>query len=273
MAILHRFGSADEFDPSKMQARELAYVNTTNKYYKAGLYLCYAPGDVRRQTTEQDIINILNSNESAYTALQQLLTDLESNPSELTNILNNILALQTDKLDKVGDSKDNITTFTEFATDTDVASGEKHETLFSKLLKNIKTLRSGKIDKTSIGQTDTVNDVTKVASTAITYAHGQSISTINNNLAKRMELINISASTSIDNLKANTITTGAYSWFTGNMPPTSATSQSISVITVGITGGWSAQFYFDVWSNTLYHRTRRYTASWEWMAWKTVTSA
>ena len=126
MAILHRFGSADDFDPNKMKARELAYVNTTNVHYKAGLYLCYAPGDVRRLTTEQDIQDILSASPEAYLALQQLITDLGDNPSELTNILSNISALQVglsgakddiedlqeNKLDKTGDSKDNTVSFT-----------------------------------------------------------------------------------------------------------------------------------------------------------------
>ena len=44
-------------------------------------------------------------------------------------------------------------------------------------------LQSGKIDKTSIAQTDTINDATKVASTAITHAHGLEIDAINDNLA------------------------------------------------------------------------------------------
>lgn len=203
MAILHRFGSADEFDPSKMRARELAYVNTTNAAYKAGLYLCYAPGDVRRQTTEQDIIDILNTTPEAYTALQQLLVDLGNNPSELTNILNNITSLQLNKLDKAGDSKDNTVSFAVAEVDSDIAAGDAHATLFGKILKRFATLATsiaGKIDKTSIVQSTEISDATKVPSSVVTASQATqignlstSITTLNNNLANKF--LNVSVST------------------------------------------------------------------------------
>ena len=69
---------------------------------------------------------MLDMSETSYSALIQLIADLENDPNELTNILNNISALQ-----------------------------------------------SGKIDKTAIVQTDTVNDTTKVPSSAVTYGLGQ----------------------------------------------------------------------------------------------------
>lgn len=194
MAILIRFGDADDFDPSKMRARELAYVSTSNKTYKEGLYLCYAPGDVRRQTTEQDIIELLETIPEAYAALQQLLADLESNPSELTNILNNIIDLQSDivditdllstKLDKTGNSNDNIVTFAEAETDEDIASGDSHATIFGKILKSIKSLRaaiSSKINKSDIVQSAEVADEGKVPSAAVINGLAQSVSELNNN--------------------------------------------------------------------------------------------
>ena len=47
----------------------------------------------------------------------------------------------------------------------------------------IEDLDGRKINSTSIVQTDQTNDTTKVPSSAVTYAHGQAISTINSNLA------------------------------------------------------------------------------------------
>ena len=92
------------------------------------------------------------------------------------------------KLDKTGDTKDNITTFTEAEEDVDIVTGEKHSTIFGKILKSIKTLRHNigvlaneKIDKSSIAQADTINDPERVPSTAVTYALGQEVDTLNNN--------------------------------------------------------------------------------------------
>jgi hypothetical protein len=141
MAIQNRRGNAVDFDPNKMLSGEFGYVLTDSVTYKKGLYYCYAPGDVRRLATAEDVQAILNSSESAYLALQQLIADLESNPNELTNMLNNITDLQNGKLDKVGDSKDNTVTFVENTNDEDIVSGENHATLFGKILKSIKTFR------------------------------------------------------------------------------------------------------------------------------------
>lgn len=210
MAIRHRRGKFVDFDPNKMLSGEFGYALDRGE-----LYYCYSPGNVKKLTTAEDVQAILNSSETAYSALQQLLIDLETNPSELTNILNNISALQSDKLDKLGDSKDNITTFTEYTEELDIVSGEKQSTLFGKILKSIKTFRTaigvlaslstvektnlvsainelvnGKIDKNSIVHTTETNSTTKVPSSAVTHGLGQDITnlqndvgTINSNLA------------------------------------------------------------------------------------------
>lgn len=93
--------------------------------------------------------------------------------------------------DMTGDTKDNTATFTEATADTDIASGETHATIFGKILKSIKTLRynievltTEKIDKSAIVNQDAINDVSKVPSSAVTYAHGQAITQLNNNLGK-----------------------------------------------------------------------------------------
>ena len=107
------------------------------------MHYCFSAGNVKRLQTEEDLQALLNASPTAYTALQQLVDDLNANPSELANILSNISTLQTD----------------------------------------VSTLQTGKIDKTSIINTDTVNDTTKVASAAVAYVHGIEINTLNDNLA------------------------------------------------------------------------------------------
>ena len=57
------------------------------------------------------------------------------------------------------------------------------------ILNNISVLQSGKIDKSSIVNTDTINDTTKVPSTAVTHALGLEIDALTNNLAVQMEVL------------------------------------------------------------------------------------
>ena len=90
MAITIRKGNKADFDPNKLVPGELALAVDT-----AELFFCYSAGNTKKLTTAEDVQNLLNASSEAYEALQQLLTDLEDNPSELTNILNNISALQT----------------------------------------------------------------------------------------------------------------------------------------------------------------------------------
>lgn len=66
------------------------------------------------------------------------------------------------KLDKTGDSKDNIISFTESANDSDIASGDSHATLFGKILKSIKTLRTAIGTLTSLATTVKTNLVAAV---------------------------------------------------------------------------------------------------------------
>ena len=115
---------------------------------------------------------MLDMSETSYSSLIQLIADLENDPNELTNILNNISALQ-----------------------------------------------SGKIDKTAIVQTDTVNDTTKVPSSAVTYGLGQQIDTINNNLGgvrlwkKRAALVTNTSNNPVltnENIQINATISGKY---------------------------------------------------------------
>jgi hypothetical protein len=130
MAIKIRRGTNAYFDKTKLVQGELAVITDTGE-----LYFCFSAGNTKKLQTEEDLLAVLGSSATAYSALIQLIADLELNPSELTNILNNITALQ-----------------------------------------------SGKIDKTSIVQTDTVNDATKVPSSAVTFALGAQIDELSDNL-------------------------------------------------------------------------------------------
>jgi len=208
MAIQNRFGDTENFDPNKMIRAEWAFPSDGYAYY------CVAPGVVKKVVTAEEIQTILNASSEAYTALQALLADLENNPSEITNILNDIIALQNGKLDKTGDSKDNVVSFVVATVDADIATGEKQSTLFGKILKRfavialsisgiatsigslptllttfktnlvgaINELFANKIDKTSIVQNATTSDTTKVPSTVVTKSLQDQVNTITNKL-------------------------------------------------------------------------------------------
>ena len=121
--------------------------------------------------------------------------DPQNKSEDIFNYTDNVAI---NKLDKVGDTKNNITTFDEAETDEDISTGEKHSTIFGKLLKSIKMLRdnvgvlaSEKLDKSSIVQTDIISDAERVPSSMVTATLGTEIDTLGlevdtltNNLAK-----------------------------------------------------------------------------------------
>ena len=84
------------------------------------------------------------------------------------------------------DSKNNIVTFEEAEEDEDIESGETHSALFGKILKTIKTLRLGKVNKSDIVQTAEVNDTNKIPSSAVTNGLKQDINELNNNLVGKV---------------------------------------------------------------------------------------
>lgn len=59
---------------------------------------------------------------------------------DFNRIEGNSLDNYTNKLNKTGDSKDNTVTFTVAATDAEIISGEKHSTIFGKILKRFRML-------------------------------------------------------------------------------------------------------------------------------------
>jgi hypothetical protein len=187
MSIQHRRGDIKDFDPSKMKPAEWAFPSDGTARY------CVEPGMVKTAATTEDLQSLLDSTPEAYSALKQCIADLGNNPSELTSILSNISALQNGKLDKTGDSSNNVAKFTENSSDVDIMSGETHATLFGKILKSIKTLRNGKINTSDITQTTATNDSTKVPSSAVTNGIAQSVQMLNDNLA--VKYINNTTST------------------------------------------------------------------------------
>jgi lysophospholipase L1-like esterase len=95
MAVTIRKGNQIDFDPNKLVPGELGLVLDAGE-----LYFCYSAGNTKKLTTAEDVQALLDSTPDAYAALLQCIGDLNNNPSELTNILNNISALQSGKLDK-----------------------------------------------------------------------------------------------------------------------------------------------------------------------------
>jgi hypothetical protein len=69
--------------------------------------------------------------------------DLSNLPTDdKSNLVNAIIEVDNEKLDKRGDSKNNTVSFVEATVEEDIVSGESHFTIFSKLLKSIKTFRT-----------------------------------------------------------------------------------------------------------------------------------
>jgi hypothetical protein len=77
------------FDPNKMLEAEIAFPGDGTMRY------CVAPGNVKTVVSEEELQELLNSSPAAYSALLQLIADLDNDPGELTNILNNIAALMS----------------------------------------------------------------------------------------------------------------------------------------------------------------------------------
>jgi hypothetical protein len=90
MAIIVRKGTVDKFDKNKLLPGELAVVINGGTYGNGAMYFCASAGNVKEIATREDLQSVLDASETSYAALQQLIADLENNPSELTNILANI---------------------------------------------------------------------------------------------------------------------------------------------------------------------------------------
>jgi len=139
------------------------------------------------QSLNTDLSGIITDANTAKDALDTIVTTANNIKDELEDIIagtdfEQVLYELNNKLDKDGDSKDNTVTFEEAEVDDDIESGETHSTIFGKILKAIKTLRSGKVNKSDIVQTAEVNDTNKIPSSAVTNGLKQDINELNNKL-------------------------------------------------------------------------------------------
>ena len=95
------------------------------------------------------------------------------------------------KLDKTGDVKDTMVTFSDVTTDATLTSGSKLSVLIGLIKYKLSTLLTtvaDKIDKTSISATDTENSNTKVSAAAVAFTHGQEIDALNEKLINYTKL-------------------------------------------------------------------------------------
>lgn len=164
------------------------------------------------QSLNTDLSGIITDANTAKDALDTIVTTANNIKDELEDIIagtdfEQVLYELNNKLDKDGDSKDNTVTFEEAQVDEDIESGETHSTIFGKILKAIKTLRSGKVNKSDIVQTAEVNDTNKIPSSAVTNGLKQDINELNNNLPKyfKANLGSITSAISWNNLIGNGI--------------------------------------------------------------------
>lgn len=134
-------------------------------------------------------------------------------------------------------SKDNTTSFSEAASDTDIASGDKHSTIFGKILKSIKTLRSGKLNIANLAN----NLITTAAGLALDARQGKvlqdQITEQNNNLSKHGYL----------QLYVTTDENGKFTIDLSQFGFTASYSYALSIMAL-----YSASyiFYIDTWTAT-----------------------
>lgn len=148
-------------------------------------------------TLKTDLYTTIGEGNTLKTGLDNSIADGNVLKENLDDIIagtdyEHVLTELSNKLDKTGDSKDNIVTFTE--TDGELSSGSNHATLFGIIKKkfaDILTSLAGKIDKTSIAQTTEVNDPNRVPSTVVTNGLQQSFNMLNNNLANNLANLKI----------------------------------------------------------------------------------
>jgi hypothetical protein len=171
MAIRVRRGLKADFDPNKLLPGE-----PSSPLDSKELFIAFAPGDVKKIATYEDMVSNI---EEANT---EIIADLTSGANAVANVVEGILDGYNTMVDD--------TTGTPYTVKVDngaiyleEADPDPTPPVSETILDDIADLQTGKFDKANIVQTDTVNDVSKVASSAVVYAHGVEIDTINNSLA------------------------------------------------------------------------------------------
>jgi hypothetical protein len=223
---------------------------------------------------------------TSYKSITNLFTNATVQPTITANFKSQLWSDSYKKDKAIAEAKsgadinNSTVTFTEATTDTDIASGDKLSTLFSKILKRFNTIATtlaNKFDKSNIVNTDTVNDVNKVPSSAVTYALGGEIDNLANAMPYKLSNTTGYAQGSIGSIMvtgvdANTlIYTGQYycqGVSTGlNYPVT--TNGFLEVI--GSSTMYTYQLYSPVGSTTpkLYMR-QQYNGV--WTTWESVNA-
>lgn len=150
MAIQHRHGEFKDFDPNKMVAAELAVVTSGDPASPTGrtLYICFAPGVVKRIVSYEDFENELqNATEEIQKAFTKEIRTAISNSIAATNAANeakeaaDLAAEAARKAAEaagayvLGDISEKTVKFTEAEGRENINTGESTATMFGKIKK------------------------------------------------------------------------------------------------------------------------------------------
>ena len=150
MAIQHRHGEFKDFDPNKMVTAELAVVTSGDPASPTGrtLYICFAPGVVKRIVSYEDFENELqNATEEIQQAFTQEIRTAIENSIAATNAANeakeaaDLAAEAARKAAEaagayvLGDISEKTVKFTEAEGRENINTGESTATMFGKIKK------------------------------------------------------------------------------------------------------------------------------------------
>ena len=150
MAIQHRHGDFKDFDPNKMVTAELAVVTSGDPASPTGrtLYICFAPGIVKRIVSYEDFENELqNATEEIQQAFTQEIRTAITNSIAATNAANeakkaaDLAAEAARKAAEaagayvLGDISGKTVKFTEAEGRENINTGESTATMFGKIKK------------------------------------------------------------------------------------------------------------------------------------------
>lgn len=150
MAIQHRHGEFKDFDPNKMVTAELAVVTSGDPASPTGrtLYICFAPGIVKRIVSYEDFENELqNATEEIQQAFTQEIRTAIENSIAATNAANeakeaaDLAAEAARKAAEaagayvLGDISEKTVKFSESETRENINTGESTATMFGKIKK------------------------------------------------------------------------------------------------------------------------------------------
>lgn len=154
MALLVRGGNKADFDKNKMRPREFGVALDSQE-----AFICFGAGITKKMATYEDYQDMIDDCVEITETAQGVVDSFNSLEIEKLAIDDTAVSLITgwssDKISK-HDTKDNVITFTEATTRDNIATGEKHSTIFSKVKKWFSDLKS-------VAFTGKYNDLTNVA--------------------------------------------------------------------------------------------------------------